>query len=202
MVRAQGLAALFVLVMGCGTKVEDSAAGGAGPQPGEGEGEGEGEVNLPDPRESAVYDPACDDFDGVAIPAATSFFYGQYAATSEPDVWAGQEQWILFANDTWREYGEDDCVITWSTTAVRSDGAGTCGQCQYGLTVSATLDLANTSCPEGLYEGAESFEAVYGVEVNGEAATWYFAASGTLLGTGYAADGAANFLSEAACTYF
>lgn len=194
-----------VFAMGCESKLETDTGVDGGTTVGEGEGEGEGEggePDLPDPREAAVYDAACDDFDGVEVPAATSYFYGKYWATAETDVWEGQEQWILYANDTWREYGEDDCIITWSMSAVRSDGAGTCGTCAYGLTVSAQIDLANTSCPEGLYEGAESFEAVYGVEVNGDAATYFFATSGTELGTGYATEGGSNYLSTATCTYF
>jgi hypothetical protein len=178
---------------------DTGSSGSTGGEDGDDGGEG---GPLPDPRTDAGFDAGCTDVDGVKVPGATSFFYGQFEATAEPDVWQGEEQWLLFANDTWREYGEDDCAITWTAVATRSDAAGTCGDCSYGLTVSASIDLARTSCPEGLYAGEESFEVVYGVRVSGSTATYVFAQSGTTVGTGHAEERGSNYLSQASCTWF
>jgi hypothetical protein len=199
-----------IWMVGCtGEDLEAKDSGSGGEDGGEGSGGGEGggddgggEVDLPDPRERAVYDDGCTDYDGIPVAGATSYFYGQFVATGTDDVWEGEEQWILLANDAWREAGEDDCVITWNVTAQRTDEAGTCGDCTYGLSLSTNIDIARTSCPEGLYEGEESFSVVYGVRVSGETATFVYAQSGNPLGTGYATDGASNYLSEGACTYF
>jgi len=195
------------LVMGgCADKLETEDSGGGSGDDGGGEdggddGTGSG-AQLDDPRTAAGPDPGCEDYDGTPIPGATGFFYGQYVATADETVWEGEEQWLLFANDAWREHGEDDCVITWTTTAIWTEEAGTCGSCEYGLTVEANIDLARTSCPEGLYEGDESFTVVYGVDVAGEVATYSFASSGTEVGTGHAVDGGSNFLSAGSCLYF
>lgn len=180
---------------------DDGAPGTTGTTGGD-DGGGGGTVDLPDPRTSAAADPGCEDFEGTPIAGATGYFYGQFVTTADPDVWAGQEQWILFSNQAWRDVGEDDCVITWSTTATRTDGAGTCSTCDYGLTVQASIDIANTSCPEGLWEGEETFQVVYGVAVDGGTATYYYASSGNFLGTGHAADGGSNYLSDGSCLYF
>lgn len=208
---AVGALLLGLVVCGCSGKTdtggEDGDDGGdeggdeggdAGGDPG---GEGGGE-DLDDPRGVAGADPGCEDFEGTAIAGATGFFFGQYVATADPTVWEGEEQWLLFANERWQELGEDDCTITWNTEAVWTEAAGTCGTCEYGLTVAATIDLARTSCPEGLYEGDESFSVVYGVDVAGDVATYSFAASGTLVGSGHAVEGGSNFLSSGSCLYF
>ena len=197
---------LFVLVcaglFACSGKMPEGNDTGSAGGAGGGDAGDEERGALPDPRPAAGFDAACSDVDGVSVPGATSFFYGQFEATDDPDVWQGEEQWLLFANDTWREYGEDDCVVTWTAVAARSEAAGTCADCSYGLTVSAAIDLARTSCPEGLYEGVEAFEVVYGVRVAGSAATYVFAQSGTVVGTGSAVESGSNYLSEGACTWF
>lgn len=192
---------MLVAIAGCSQsslKTEDTGTDGTTG----GDDGGGGPGTLTDPRTSAGADPGCEDFDGVAIPGATGYFYGEYRATADPDVWEGVEQWILYSNAEWRTYGEDDCVVTWVATAARSDSAGTCSTCAYGLTIEASLDIASTTCPEALYAGDEQFSAVYGVAVSGETSTWYFAQSGTQFATGFATEGAANFLSEGSCLYF
>ncbi len=198
-------------VAACSSKLPDAndtgagaAGSGSGADGGNGEGgeDGPGVEDLPDPRADVAFDADCTDVDGYPVPGATSFFYGGFGATADSDVWEGEEQWILVANDAWREAGEDDCAITWNVVAERSDEAGACGDCAYGLTVAASIDLARSSCPEGLYEGSENFSVVYGVRVSDGAAEYVYAQNGNPLGTGHANENASNYLSAAACVWF
>ena len=184
--------------------VGSGAGSGSGVDGGDGDGgdDGPGASDLPDPRADVAFDANCSDVDGIQVPGATSFFYGSFGATDDPNTWEGVEQWILVANDAWRDAGEDDCTITWTASAERSDEAGTCADCSYGLTVAASIDLARTSCPEGLYEGSESFSVVYGVRVSGDTADYVYAQTGNPLGSGHANENASNYLSAAACVWF
>jgi len=201
---------VLLALAGCEAKLETEDTGGGedgggedgGGEDGGGDDGGGGGAQLDDPRTSAGPNSVCEDYDGTAVAGATGFFFGQYVASADPSVWEGEEQWLLFANDKWREYGEDDCQVTWTTTATLTEEAGVCGSCEYGLTVEATLDVARTSCPEELYEGDEFFSVTYGVDVAGEVATYSYASSGTFVGTGHAVDGASNFLSDGSCLYF
>lgn len=203
------MAACSAKLSGGDTGTAGTPGGGGGGSGGDegsdgddGNGGGGNPDDLPDPRTNAAFDPNCADVDGTPVPGATSFFYGQFGATSDPTVWEGYEEWILYANDAWRAVGVDDCTITWNATAAQTDEAGTCADCAYGLTVAATIDLARTSCPEGLYEGAENFEVVYGVRVTGDRSAYVYAQNGNPLGEGYAAEGASNYLSAGSCVWF
>jgi hypothetical protein len=42
----------------------------------------------------------------------------------------------------------------------------------------------------------------YAVDVSGGVATFYFAGSGSVVGSGGATDASASFLTDATCTYF
>ena len=110
------------------------------------------------------------------------------------------EQWILLANTTWVGSGGGDCKVQWNVAAeALTEG---CGAYAYCLSVSGNIDGSETSCPEGIYEGEESFSIDYGINVEGEAASYFFLGSGNPVGTGFAAEGASNFLTDPTCVWF
>ena len=74
--------------------------------------------------------------------------------------------------------------------------------CDFGLDVSAAVNLAGTTCPEELYEGDELWSTTYAVDLSGDEAVFYFASSGNPLGAGYGIDGAVNYITEETCLYF
>lgn len=143
----------------------------------------------------------CEDYDGTPIPGAASYWYGELRSDGAGG-WSGFEQWILFSNAAWQATGEDDCVITWLTSATETS-TGACAACDFGLQVSASIDITQTDCPEGLFEGEESWSTAYAVLDKGDGTTLlYYAESGTPYATGQINDTALNYLSEKACKWF
>jgi hypothetical protein len=186
---------LLSLLFACAGKGDDTGASAEGADGSDGNTE-----PLPDLKEGLDLS-GCTDYEGTEIPGAVSYFYGEY--TDQGDgTWTGEEEWLLTANPRWIELGGGDCVITWVSTAVEGD-AGSCGACDLGLSVSASIDMTRTTCPEDLYKGEENFEVGYGVvRQEGGGALWYYAASGSDLGTGAHVSGAAAFITDKACKWF
>ena len=144
----------------------------------------------------------CEQVEDRATPGAASYFRGGYMR--QPDgTWTGEEVWYLYANAAWRTLGGMNCVVRWTTVANQTTG-GACATCAFGLDVSATLNVAGSTCPEALYAGDENFTTVYGI-APGDAgkAEVYFARSGTLMTeTAVFNDGAMGFLTPRTCTWF
>jgi len=142
----------------------------------------------------------CDDVDGVSIEGASSYFYGELVRSDS--VWTGSESWLLFSNPSWQAQGQGDCQIEWHLVA---DEVGTqgCDTCDLGLSVSASIDPADTSCPESLYSGLETFTVGYELERRADgSASWHFADSGEMLGEGHHADDALNYITSHQCVWF
>jgi hypothetical protein len=71
--------------------------------------------------------------------------------------------------------------------------------------VSATIDISNTDCPEGLYEAPsdQNWTASYAVLTNGDgSAQWFFAGSGEAMGAGTHSGGVADFATDKSCKWF
>ena len=98
--------------------------------------------------------------------------------------------------------GVSDCVVQWSMAATATEDTGACAVCDFGLDVAASINVAGTTCPEELYEGDETWDTSYAVQLSGGAATFYFASSGNSLGEGYGVESAANYITEQTCVYF
>jgi hypothetical protein len=147
----------------------------------------------------------CQDVDGISHAGAASYFYGELEPVSsdEGPQWRGKEEWILFANNAWKDTGVSDCVVTWSVQAEEVE-PGRCAACDISVAVVATIDIARTSCPEGLYEGAENYSVQYDVRMDPieEASQWFFADTGTAMGIGSYAGVAMNYLTDRSCLWF
>ncbi|MFT4974202.1 MAG: hypothetical protein ACI8S6_000084 [Myxococcota bacterium] len=185
MAARSSLCLLLCLGLSACTTAKDSGAEAAAP--------------LSDPSTGLAADPACEDFQGTAIPGATSYFVGTF--DFDGSTVTGEERWLLFANDAWRAHGEDDCVVTWSVTGEQVAPSSGCGSCSYGLSVSAGVDASLTDCPEALYEGVEQFTTQYDVKAADGSATVYFP-SGSVLGTGAESTSGVTYRSEGSCLYF
>ena len=185
------------------TGTDDGSAGGD--SAGDGSGGNGSVTDLVDLKASLERSASgCQDVDGVPHPGAASYFYGELEPVFNDDGpgWRGSEEWILFANDTWKDTGVSDCVVTWSVQAEEVD-AGTCAACDVTVAVAATIDVARTSCPDGLWEEDANYSETYDVMLDPTGtSTWFFARSGTQMGTGSHTDGAMNYVTSRSCVWF
>ena len=162
----------------------------------------DGHGGLPDLTEDL--DPTgCDvqESTDTAIAGATSYFYGVFNKTDSG--YSGYELWLLYANETWREQGYEDCVIRWNASAYETTPSDAVAA-NLGLSVTLTLDQGASTCPSGPDEIGDlppSGSVSYNIQVSGENTQWYFA-SGEALGSGLANDNAMNYLSPKSCRWF
>ena len=174
-------------------------------------GDGGGTVDdVDDIVDDLDYDTSdCEQIEGQPVPGAVSYFVGSYRDMDD-GIWRGVEQWVLIANERWIEV-EDElpssgvCTVTWTMTAVESEDTGACAACDLGLDVSATIDLSNTDCPEGLYEAPsdQNWTASYALITGADgSAQWFYAGSGNPLGAGTNGGGVADYVTAAACKWF
>ncbi len=181
----------------------DGGDGGSGGSGGDGGDGGSGsQYDLPNLTSSLVPLEGCYGYDGIPVTGATAYFYGEYLPDGEGG-WTGEERWILFANEAWNDAGVDDCEVVWMTRAT-AGSTGACGACAVGLSVAASIDVSQTTCPDQLWEDPadQQWATEYGVAVSGSESAWYYAASGTYVGEGGADGEAFNFITEATCQYF
>jgi hypothetical protein len=144
----------------------------------------------------------CQDIDGIAIPGAASYFYGELWPDDD-DTWHGTEEWVFIANDAWRAQGVSDCTVTWNVRAT-AVSPGACAACDVSVAVAATVDSRYTSCPEDLWEEYSNYTVQYDVLVDSETGLthWFFASSGKELGAGSHAAGAMNYVTDPVCVWF
>ena len=169
---------------------EDSGGGGAGAD------------DLSDLRQD-LETGGCDDYQGTEIPGAASYFYGIYEDNGD-GTWDGEEYWILYANPALEEASngfQGECELMWVSSGAETD-PGACPTCDLGLDVTLTLDVTQTTCPEDLYKTEMSATETYAVRREDDVSTWYFAGSGNEFGAGLYNEGAINFLTDKACTWF
>lgn len=192
-----------------GDKETDDGDGDADTDVGGGDGGGGTVDDIDDIVDDLDQDTSdCSEVEGQPVPGAVSYFVGSFLDQGD-GTWRGVEQWVLIANDRWMETEplvEDGmCKVTWTVVASESEGTGACAACDLGLDVSATIDMSNTDCPEGLYEAPsdQNWTASYAVLTNGDgSAQWFYATSGNPLGDGTNAGGVADYVTEKSCKWF
>lgn len=182
----------------------DGGDGGGGDGGGSGEGGEDALDALPDLLAGADLS-GCQQVEGsdgemYDVPGAVSYFYGEYYQTEDGSGWAGKESWLLYANDRWQELGEDDCQIVWTMGADLSGDLEPGGQ--VSLQVRADIRGSETTCPEGLYEGEESWTASYSIEINDNGDSFWYYNGADQFATGGSSGVALNFLTDKACTWF
>lgn len=143
----------------------------------------------------------CDSVNDSELAGATAYFYGGFAE-SGAGLYEGEERVLLYANPTWSTEGGADCEAVWSVSAEEVDVVS-CGGCDLGLQIDATLDPGLTTCDTQIVAGEETFSVRYDVDTADDGtATFYFANSGDFLGQGFHEDGAYNYLSDKTCWWF
>ena len=142
----------------------------------------------------------CVQVDGIDVPGAATYFLGQYVGSpTSPGRWSGTETWLLYANASWRALGGEDCRVRWTIQGDTVAG----GPADVRIAVSATLDASETTCPEALHEGDETFDVTYDVTLAADGtATWAFASGRTLATNGAWNDAGMAYLTERACSWF
>ncbi|HCH62080.1 MAG: hypothetical protein CL927_09945 [Deltaproteobacteria bacterium] len=148
----------------------------------------------------------CQDRDGLTLAGAASYFYGELEPEGGSDTgpqWVGSEEWLLYANDSWREAGVDDCRVTWVLRGEEAE-TGSCTACDLTLALVGALDETRTTCPEDLWNESRSFSVKYDIQLDSgtNQSQWFFADSGTTLGTGSYSGLALNYLSSRTCVWF
>ncbi len=199
------LTALFA-ISGCSETFGGDGGSGDGGAAGNDSGSdlgGNGASSQLPSLEGEVTPGGCEELSGKPLGGVSAWFLGTYEVNSSGS-WVGEEEWRLYANDTCTANGSSDCVVVWTTTASEAS-AGECTTCDMGLSVSAQLDEGRTTCPAGLYSGDESWTTTYGIKFSqdGTEVSWYFAASNTYMGHGYAvgAPSALNFVTDRTCEW-
>mgnify|MGYP001162808532 CR=1 FL=1 len=133
------------------------------------------------------------------IPGAASYYYGLFV--QDGATYSGYEQWLIYANATWRGQGYSDCTIQWTASATEgTPGAAT--SANFALDVTLTLDRNSSTCPDELMLDLNDTDVVhYDIQISGTQSSWFFA-SGNNLGSGHANDNALNYLSPKSCRWF
>jgi len=199
-------ATLTLALPACSTGFHSIDSGNPGDGGGGGSGDGGGLATDLPPVDQGLDTGGCEEFSGSPLAGAAAYFLGTYVHTA--DGWEGEEELRVFANSTWAANGGADCSVFWITSASETDPAG-CGNCDLGLAVGASIDVARTTCPKDLSQGEESFSTTYGVDLQdkGTRTNWYFTSTGEEFGQGYArgtptAPTAMNYGSAKTCQWY
>lgn len=182
------------------TALTDDSGGGGGDDTGGGKtGTNEGVPGLADIRDEMDRSAGdCQELQGDALPGANSYFWGEYEGNAA-EGWFGTEKFYVFANDTLKDQGGEDCEVTWIVTAGQTP-PGSCSGCEVGLDVSATMD--SSTCGDGMADEA-NFTITYAVDqLSDGTSRWFFASSGTDLGQGYWNEDGMNYLTDSSCRWF
>ena len=145
-------------------------------------------VDLGDPLEGLAGLSACESYtdsegDVFFGPGRTEFIVVDLDFDETGTEASGYLDYILFANQTWKDLGGDDCVVRWRLTGSVVD-ATSCGACDLGLALNASVLSADSTCPEAFYAGLEQWTAAYEVLILDEnEAAYYYTRSGAEFAT-------------------
>jgi hypothetical protein len=140
---------------------------------------------IPDePDDGLQADPNCESFtneDGEVffLEGATRYLVVDFDLKG--DSLSGTLQYMLFANQEWKDYGEDDCQVQWIASGSVGDEPGACAACDQRLDVNYAIDMTQTGCPSEFYEGLEQASESYDIlRRDNDAASIYWSGSGNL----------------------
>jgi hypothetical protein len=166
---------------------------------GSGTDSGGSDDTLPDLLGGAEDPGGCEEVLGEEVAGAASMFFGEYSLVD--DTWTGEERWLIYANETWRAAGGEDCEVVWSAEAFETDPPA-CSGCDLGLQATLVLNEGATTCDLDIVGGADGAVA-YGIDRRSDgSATWYFTTSMDVMGDGQHIDTAVNFLTDPSCRWW
>ncbi len=182
------LAILCGVAVGCSCSTDATAVGG------------QTSSGLPD-LHKGLQTGLCEEIKGSRIPGADSHFFGELQWSGESVT--GSESWQLHANAAWKDKGGKDCTIRWKATGAKVPVTN-CGDCDFGLRLTAAPELSGSDCPEELTKReAKPQELRYDVKLQADGTSFvYYAKSGRLMAEGYHTDGALNYRTQHQCKWF
>lgn len=154
--------------------------------------------DLPDLTEG-LSPKGCDN--GPGVHGAVSYFVGELKISSDGSV-NGEEKWLLYANEKWKQKDGKDCQVRWGLSGSKG-GKGACGTCDFGISVTNALDVTSSTCPEDLTKNETNQQIRYDVKLHKDGrADIYFSRSGKKLGEGYHKNGTIRYVTPSSCRWF
>ena len=142
---------IALVTMGCA---------GAGDSGDDGTGDGPLDSN---PWDVAVDTNECEEVEGYTVPGAVSWLVHEYELHG--DYATGTFTWALYANEAWKDTGEDDCLIVWDADGGIVEPDSDCTYCDFALDLSLTLNSAETTCPEALWSSYQTTSDFIDVDI-------------------------------------
>lgn len=154
-------------------------------------------TDLPDLKQG-LSRTGCDNGPGKA--GAASYFVGEIKI--KDGVAKGYEDWVLFANQNWKQLNGADCIVHWTLQGSTVDTQA-CGSCNTGVSLTNTLDVTGSTCPEDMAKGETGKKIGYDIKLNDDGtAIVYFSRSGKKIGEGYHKDGTIRYVTDMSCRWF
>ncbi|MCB9679515.1 MAG: hypothetical protein H6737_30700 [Alphaproteobacteria bacterium] len=130
---------------------------------------------------------------------ATTFFAGYYEWDATDLV--GNEFWVLYPDPELAATGFTACTVVWDVYGTQSDSVGAA---DYSITISGSVDLAQTDCIEDaagnpVYADDENFTVTYDVVESSNGTVDVYFTSGTHLGRGEYDNASMSWLSDKDC---
>ena len=140
----------------------------------------------------------CDN--GPGDNGAASFFYTDL--TLSEDSVSGEEQWLLFANEKWKNNNGADCIVKWKLSGTKTKPKA-CGTCNYGLQLTNQMDVTGSTCPKDIAKGETGQIIAYDVKLNDNGmAELFFSKSGKPFAQGYHSKNRLKVVTDMSCRWF
>lgn len=155
-------------------------------------------TGLPD-LTKGLSQKGCDN--GPGVHGAVSYFAGELKIASDGSV-SGEEKWLLYANQKWKEKEGKDCQVRWSLSGSKG-GKGACGMCDFGVSLTNSMDKTASTCPEDLAKNETGQHIGYDINLHDDGRVdVYFSRSGKKVGEGYHKDGTIRYVTDSSCRWF
>ena len=154
-------------------------------------------ADLPDLK-AGLSREGCDN--GPGVMGAASYFVGEITITDGNAT--GSEEWVLFANKKWAASNGKDCTVRWSLHGSKTSTQA-CGRCDYGVSLTNTMDVTGSSCPEDMAKGETGQQIGYDIDLKEDGTVdVFFAKSGKRVGEGYHNNGVIRYVTDMSCRWF
>jgi hypothetical protein len=140
-----------------------------------------------------------------AMPGAEQFYTGAFRIEEGGSI-VGIERRYTYANSSWKaktglKQGHD-CVDVWNVVGTKTEAAGRCEGCAFGITIQADVDVKKTTCERRLTADGNHFRTAYDVKVAADGSFELFFPSGKPLGKGKRDGEIYSWRTDQACIWF
>ena len=152
---------------------------------------------LPDLK-AGLSREGCDN--GPGVMGAASYFVGEISIVESNA--SGSEEWVLFANQKWAASNGKDCTVRWSLHGSKTSTQA-CGRCDFGVSLTNTMDVTGSDCPEDMVKGETGQQIRYDIDLKEDGTVdVFFAKSGKRVGEGYHKNGVIRYATDMSCRWF